>query len=437
MNDMMKQLVPALIISVFCALIIPDLQSFGRTFEITAVTGWILLMLWVMHRAALLPAPVSGMLDRLSPHRRVAAMKAEEREAQRQKLATSVTADRVQAKLDETLIGQNTLTLDVGRAIESFVGKKNPGKPLSLLIAGPSGSGRTIFAEGLSATLAPFGAGRLLRIDCASDSDIDFDDVAAKLAEHLLPILFLDNLDRIGDQRHAGRVVTELIRLIDAGMVSGKPLMRRSVVVMTMLMDHATTVDVHRQADEKPDEAPLLMRHAVRATHRIPDDLVDRVDLVEVMKPLADLEQIAIVWKLFCSMALQEHEITIVEDELGLSDGIEDFLIGARERWLKAGVSGAREAARYVARAADGALISAARAGHTRVRARWDRMTAQIRLDPVSDDTSRGAMVGGRDARETTAHPAAEGAPERQLDRRAASTEAAAVDPQSGERVER
>jgi hypothetical protein len=435
MNDMMKQLVPALVIAVFCALIIPDLASFGRTFEITAVVGWVLLLIWVMHRAMLLPAPIARLIDRLSPSRRVAAMKAAEREAQRQKLATAVSAERVQAALDDWLIGQNVLTVDVGRAVESFAGKKNPGKPLSILVAGPSGSGRTSFAEGLSATLAGYGAGRLLRIDCASDSDIDFADVGAKLADLSLPVLLLDNIDRIGDQRQAGRVVTELMRLIDAGIVAGKPLLRRCVVLMTMLVDHAITEDVHRQAADKPDELHLLMRHAVRATRRIPEDLVDRVELVEVMKPLADLEQVAIVWKIFCSMALQEHEITIVEDALGLGDGIEDFLIGARERWLKAGVSGAREAARYVARAADGPLIAAARAGHTRVRARWDRQTAQIRLDPVdADDAVSPKAPGDGIARDTPPRPSADGAPQPELDGPAAPMEAAAISSRTGER---
>lgn len=401
-NEMMKQLIPALIIAVVCALVIPVIGMFGRFFEVVAIAGWTVLLLWVMHRARLLPAPVSRLLDRLSPSRRVEAMKAKDREAQRQQLAT-LTAERVQTALDDALIGQSTLNANVARAIDIFAGKKNPGKPLSIIVAGPSGSGRTSFSECLSASLASYGAGRLMRVDCANDSEIDFGDIGAKMGDLLVPVLLLDNVDKIGDQRQAGRVMAELTRLVDAGIVAGKPLMRRCIVVMTLLVDHAVAADVHRQGAERPDELSLLVRHAVRATRRIPEDLVDRVDLVEIMKPLGDLDQIAIVWKTFCSMALKEHDITIGEEGLGPGDGIEDFLIGARERWLKAGVNGAREAARYIANTADSALVAASRAGHTRVRARWDRQAGQMRLDPIPAEkmphdvaNAGGAQAGSR-----------------------------------------
>jgi hypothetical protein len=403
-NEMMKQLVPALVIAVVCALVIPVIGMFGRFFELVAIAGWTVLLLWVMHRARFLPAPVSRLLDRLSPSRRVEAMKAKDREAQRQQLAT-LTAERVLTALDDALIGQTVLNVDVARAIEVFAGKKNPGKPLSIIVGGPSGSGRTSFSEGLSASLSTYGAGRLMRIDCASDSDIDFGEVGAKMGDLLSPVLLLDNVDKIGDQRQAGRVMAELTRLVDGGMVAGKPLMRRCIVVMTVLVEQAVAADVHRQGTDKPDDLSLLMRHAVRATRRIPEDLVDRVDLVEIMKPLADLDQIAIVWKTFCSMAFKEHDITIVEEGLGSGDGIEDFLIGARERWLKAGVNGAREAARYIAKTADSALVAASRAGHTRVRARWDRQAGQMRLDPIPteeaprDFGSAGAKAGSAKVR--------------------------------------
>jgi hypothetical protein len=128
------------------------------------------------------------------------------------------------------------------------------------------------------------------------------------------------------------------------------------------------------------------MRNTLRSSGHLPGDLLNRIDHVELLKPLEDVEQIAVVWKTFCSMAASEHEIVIVEDQNALGDGIEDFLIAARERWLKSGVSGVREAARFIADVADDALLRASRANHTHVRARWDQAKGQIELDAVKVD---------------------------------------------------
>lgn len=384
MKNGLAQALPAVLVSVVAALFISRLTQFAPELEALAIVGWIALALWVMHRALLLPAPLSRLIDRLSPARRMERIRAAEREAQRHRLIEYVTAARIEAALDDAIIGQSILNHDVAAALEAFVGKKNPSKPLSVLVAGPPGSGRTSFAEALAAALAPAGAGRLLRVECASDSDIDVAEVGAALAHLPLPILLLDNVDKIGEQRHAGRVIADLLRLVESGLAGGKPLVRRIVVLLTTTIPDGLAAETHQKAAEKADDLPLRMRHSVRTAGHVPAELLDRIDCVEVIKPLGELEQIVIVWKTFCAMAAREHEIDIVDEEIAAADGIEDFLIGAREQWQKAGVSGVREAARYVARVADSSCIAAARAGATRVYARWDRAQGQIQLVPLA-----------------------------------------------------
>jgi|SRR5579859_1098636 len=382
MNDTLKQIFPGLLVAVFVAAVVPRLTSLAPLFALIAVVGWIATLTWIFTRAEALPRPLMAIARRLAPGRRIEEMKANQRQAARAKLVAELRADTVQAVLDGALIGQTVLTAEVGRAVEVFVAKKNPLKPLSIALAGPPVSGRTTFAEGLSAALAPYNAGRLVRVDCASDAEIDFAAIGTMLGGLSLPVILLDNVDRIGDQRHSSRVMNDVLRLLEAGATGGSAALRNAVVVVTSSIDSGSVKALFAK-ERAPGERALAHREAVLATGRLPRDMLDRLDLVEVLKPLEALEQIAVVWKTFCSLAMREHEIEIVEDELGLGDGIEDFLIAARSRWVDVGASGVREAARFVAGAADAAFVEASRAGLTRVRARWDAAEQRIRLDPA------------------------------------------------------
>ena len=383
MNQGLRQLLPVIIVALFVALVVPRIGQLRSLFEVLAVAGWIIVGIWVLYKAEKLPRPILWLFDRLAPGRRLARMDAEQKAATRRQLASELTASGLENMLDESLIGQSAINHDVGKAIEVFVGKKNPGKPLSIVVAGPAGSGRTTFAEALSAALATYGAGRLLRIDCASDTEIDLKEVGQKLSDLPLPVLLFDNLDKIGDQRHRGTFMTELTRLLDVGAIEGRPVLRHCIVVLTILIDEGTARQSYQESASRPGETGLVMRNTLRSSGHLPGDLLNRIDHVELLKPLEDVEQIAVVWKTFCSMAASEHEIVIVEDQNALGDGIEDFLIAARERWLKSGVSGVREAARFIADVADDALLRASRANHTHVRARWDQAKGQIELDAV------------------------------------------------------
>ena len=382
MNDTLKQIFPGLLVAIFVAAVVPRLTSLAPLFATIAVVGWIMTLLWVLTRAEALPRPLMALARRLAPARRIEAIKTSERQAARARLVAELRADAVQAVLDGTLIGQTAITGEVAHAIEVFVAKKNPQKPLSIALAGPPVSGRTTFAEGLSAALAPYQAGRLVRVDCASDAEIDFAAIGTMLGGLSLPVVLLDNIDRIGDQRQSSRVMNDVYRLLEAGATGGSGSLKNAVVIVTSSIDHGAVKALFAK-ERAPGERALAQRDAVFSTGRLPQDMLDRLDLVQVLKPLEALEQVAVVWKTFCSLALREHEIEVVEDDLGLGDGIEDFLIAARSRWVEVGVSGVREAARFVAGAADTAFVEASRAGLTRVRARWDAAEQRIKLDPV------------------------------------------------------
>lgn len=361
-----------------------------------ASLGWIVLILSVCRQTGHLQAvtalgPLARSLDWLTEG---AAPISAPSPGARQPSGNRMTAANIRAVLDEWLVGQTALNDDVARAIEIFVSKRNPARPLSIIIGGPAGSGRTRFAEGLAAATALDGKPSLARIDCASDVDIDLAKTAAALRGVALPVLLLDNIDRFGSHRHSGAFMAELSRVLENGVIRGQPLLRRAILVQTVLVDSAVAKDANQQASRAPNDAQLIMRQSLLGTGRLPDDLVTRVELVSLMKPLEPMEQIEVVWKTFRAMAETEHEIVIVEDDgVGKGDGIMDFLITARERWVKAGISGVRDAARYVASSADEALVEASRSGWTVVRARWDRQRQRFWFEPAAAPGYRAASA--------------------------------------------
>ncbi|HVJ52654.1 MAG TPA: AAA family ATPase [Aliidongia sp.] len=406
MNAQMRNMLPMLVIGALVAVLAPRIGSFGILFVILAIAGWIVVIGWILDRMGRLPEGISRLFNQTARSQKLSELQAEQKELQRRRLIELVTAEHVRTVLDEALIGQSQLAEDVGQAVEIFLGKKSPAKPLSIVVSGPTGSGRTSFAEAVGIAVAPETSPSLTRIDCASDSSHDLVEIGGRIAGHALPVLLIDNFDKLGTQRHGDSFVSDLTRLIDQGIVDGKQRLRHAIVVLTVMTEPVTSVEAYREIAKRPEERPLIMREYLHVSGKLPADLLSRIDVVGLLKPLEDIEQIIVVWEIFRGMARREHEITILEGEESLGEGIEDFLLEARERWLKAGVSGAREAARFVAAAADQALVQASRSGASQVRATWDKGTGRIRLEPVEPELEQAqAGAGGIDV-ETEAEAA-------------------------------
>lgn len=383
MNAQLRNTLPVLVIGALIAVLAPRIGSFGILFAALAVLGWIAVFGWILDRMGKLPEGISRFFNQAARDQRLSALQAEQKERQRQRMIELVTAEHVRTVLEEKLIGQGELADELGNAVEIFLGKKNPSKPLSVVIAGPTGSGRTSFAETLALAVAPETTASLTRIDCASNSSHDLADIGGRIAGHALPVLLIDNFDKLGTSRHGDSFVSDLTRLVDQGIVDGKPRLRHALVVLTVTTDTQLPIEAYRDIERRPAERALVMRERLHASDRVPADLLSRIDVVGILKPLEDIEQLIVVWETFRGMALREHEITILEGEESLGDGIEAFLLEARDRWLKAGVSGVREAARFVASVADQSLVQASRQGASQVRASWDRREGRIRLTIV------------------------------------------------------
>jgi ATP-dependent Clp protease ATP-binding subunit ClpA len=329
------------------------------------------------------PASVSDLPCRMS------GTELQERSAsQRQALADDVSAKHVQGKLDKCVFGQQELTALVGRRVENFVGKRRPSKPLSIVVAGHRGSGRTKFVDGLAAALSRNGSDNYIHIDCTSDSTVDLGAIGSAIANKPLPILLFDNIDRIPSQNYLGSFMIEMARLLDDGTVGGQRILRHAVVVLTVLIDDSAATGAYRVAEARPDEFETIVRQTLRGANKLPEDVLDRIDTVAILKPLKDIEQIQVVWNCFCQMAKDEYDVQITNARNPRKE-LYEFLMAARERWIKAGKSGVRDAARFIADSSNDVLKEAADKGSTYVRARWDARNGRLQLDNAASLLTR------------------------------------------------
>jgi hypothetical protein len=320
----------------------------------------------------------------MSRRRSSARANAHVNDEQRRRLAAQITAPIVRNVLDGGLLGQKRLNEDVACEVEAFVRKRSPTKPLSLAIAGAPASGRTTFGETLALATVVGNGAKLIRIDCADDAEADLSQIANAAAGMSLPVLMLDNFDRLGSGRHAGGYVGAIARLLDDGIIAGRAVLRHAIIVLTIRIDASKALEAWQRCERMPEERVSIMRQAVRETGHVPDDILFRLDFVGLLAPLEPLAQVAVVWKVFCAKVAKEHGVTILEDDFGGDPGLINFLIGAQAKWQQTGDWGVYEAARSIEREARDALTEASRNGYRTVRARWDRRAKGLRLDPVA-----------------------------------------------------
>jgi hypothetical protein len=370
-----------------------SLQGAGWYLVLAAALGWAVLALAVCrqtgHMQALTTAaPIAHLLDWLTAGMQSApaanshiATPPPAVNDLRQQLAERVTAGKLRAFLDNIIVGQERLTAEVAQAIEVFLHKEKPSKPLSIILAGAAASGRTTFATELAKSKVFEGRSALVRIDCANDADADLAKVSEMIKDITVPVILLDNFDRIGSHRHYSAFAAALTRILDEGVIAGGAAFRKAIVIMTVSVDPSIITAL---LDFQKDKSSLMLRKALAAADKLSKDILTRAEIVGVMKPLSPSEQIEAAWNAFCRQTKEESSITILTDRLDASGGLVAFFAEVLAKWQQAGEGGIYEAIRFVSNAAQGALRAAKQSGYTTVRPRWDRRARELCFDPVA-----------------------------------------------------
>jgi len=200
-------------------------------------------------------------------------------------------------RLAAHVLGQDGALTALSAAVAQHARKPFPRRPLSAMLIGPTGVGKTQAAETLARALSDLGRRewRVLRLDMAEMSErfavsrlvgappgyIGYgdDSLASRLAAHPRHVVIFDEIDRAHPD-----VVTALMNLVDAGRLDsarhGAVTARHAVLVFTTNLGAAELPGVTDGDDADGVGRAHLLRHGM------PPELVARFGVVTVFGPL-------------------------------------------------------------------------------------------------------------------------------------------------------
>lgn len=272
----------------------------------------------------------------------------------------------LEEELEKRVLGQEEAVRTVAEAVRiARAGLRAPGKPIVLLFAGPTGTGKTELAKALSETLF-FDPNRLITLDMSEYQEshsvakligsppgyVGFGDEPYLVRELRLRPYSVVLLDEI-EKAHPS-VLTVFLQVFDEGRLTDARGRRINCgeAIFILTSNLGTNIEIKRpigfrRKEEAEAELSKLLDEKVKQAivGRLSPELVNRLQSIVIFKPL-DQETLYAILDLYVeslNRQLSEREI-IVE----LEPGAKDFLLeqgyspqfGARhlrrafERWI-------------------------------------------------------------------------------------------------------
>jgi DNA polymerase III delta prime subunit len=275
------------------------------------------------------------------------SISAKPRVRREQRLTPSALADR----LGEQVKGQTPALARVAHVVCAQLAKTQPARPGTILLLGPTGTGKTSTIEALPAALASLGRkdAHLFRVDCselnqalqvsrligAPPGYVGYGDGSGFLDALARPgaIVLLDEIDKA----HPALVREVLLNLLDTGRVSapdGKAIdAAHAVIAMT---SNECADEIRSRLHRIPLDNRWAVRrecHAALSEAGVPEELLERVSAIAVYGELDDESlrgaAIGAIERVVAEYGLRAHDIDPVVVEVVLDVARESGL-GAR-----------------------------------------------------------------------------------------------------------
>lgn len=278
-------------------------------------------------------------------------------------------ADAIAEALARSVHGQSTALGQVARAVSTHLAKRGPARPESLLLVGPTGTGKTSTVEALPLVLEELAqpGAHVFRVDCgelvhASDlrrilgappSYVGYVEEPPLVAALRRPgcILLLDEIEKASEAIH-----DVFLGLLDTGRLTapdGETIdASRAVVVMTTNLG-AEDLAFHLR-DLPPgsrEEQRVCREHLLR--EQWPSELVGRIGTIAVFDELSEESVRGVAEDAIQSLAaefaftvadLPEVLVDVVRDLAGASDiGARAYVYAARDLLVDAFADAARD----------------------------------------------------------------------------------------------
>ena len=250
----------------------------------------------------------------------------------------------LEEELGKRVLGQDEAVRTVAEAVRiSRVGLRAPGKPIVLMFAGPTGTGKTELAKALSETLF-FDPNRLITLDMSEYQEshsvakligsppgyVGFGEephLVRELRLHPYSVVLLDEIEKAHPS-----VLTVFLQVFDEGRLTDARGRRINCgeAIFILTSNLGTNIEVKRpigfQGKEAEQDTAALVEANVRQiiTARLSPELVNRFQAVVVFKPLSEKTLYAILDLYVQSLnrQLAERQITV-----GLDESAKAFLL--------------------------------------------------------------------------------------------------------------
>jgi ATP-dependent Clp protease ATP-binding subunit ClpA len=351
---------------------------------------WIVLIVWLLFRAQLLPEKFMDLIDKYTDKDKLLLAITES-----EKKAEHIDNVALQNHIESRVIGQSVVANQIAKGITRRLAQKRKNKPVfSVLLSGPTGTGKTEIAKAVTEFLFK-DEKNMFRVDCGNMAEHgvsslvgspkgyagsdDWGSLSKALKTNPKTIILFDEIEKAGKTKDAP-LYKILLSLLDEGRLTEQSNQKaidasQSIIIMT---SNANSEELTLIAERYKDDAEQLTRASKDSLQSIfTPELLARIDLVTTVSQLGNEDKARI-----CILHLEK---LCSPYDLKLSHIDYKVLVKALEKSISLSSYGTRELIRWLENLVSDELIEAQKGGADEVTIKFEKDEVKVDVKTYRD----------------------------------------------------